>query len=162
VNKFETFINSKYKMEIEGYEDYLIYEDGRVFSKYVKRYLKHGANKQGYLHVGLSKNGKKKSCSIHRIVGIHYIPNPDNNPEVDHINKIKSDNRVENLRWVTKSENQQNTGLRKDNTSGIKNICYDKRNNRYEYTKKINRERHTKFFKTLEDAIAYKNQYEST
>ena len=45
MNKFETFINSKYKMEIEGYEDYLIYEDGRVFSKYVKRYLKHGANK---------------------------------------------------------------------------------------------------------------------
>ena len=46
---------------------------------------------------------------LHRIVATLFIPNPDNKPEIDHINAIKTDNRVENLRWVTHSENMLNT-----------------------------------------------------
>ena len=63
---------------------------------------------------------------------------------------------------MTRSENTLNTTVQKDNSLGIKNICYDKTYDRYDYKKTIMGQRHRKTFKTLEDAIAYKNQYEST
>lgn len=65
-------------------------------------------NHHGYVEVGLHKNGENNICRIHRIVASVFIPNPYNKPEIDHINTIKTDNRVVNLRWVTKSENMLN------------------------------------------------------
>lgn len=59
----------------------------------------------GYPHVTLSKGGIKKSYFIHRLIAIQFIPNPLNLPEVNHINGIRDDSRVENLEWVTCSEN---------------------------------------------------------
>ena len=49
-----------------------------------------------------------KSVEGHRLVAEKYIPNPDNKPQVDHINRVRHDNRVENLRWVSRSENCDN------------------------------------------------------
>ena len=148
-------------MEIEGYNNYLIYEDGRVQNKKTKRYLS-ACDNNGYLQVGLCQNRRHKNYKIHRLIAEHYIANPDNRKEVDHINRNKKDNTIENLRWVTRSENTLNTTVQKDNSLGIKNICYDKTYDRYDYKKTIMGQRHRKTFKTLEDAIAYKNQYEST
>lgn len=65
-------------------------------------------NRGGYLLVMLSKNNKPKSCRIHRLVAEAFIPNPDNLPCIDHINTIRTDNRVSNLRWVTQKENCNN------------------------------------------------------
>ena len=84
--------------------------------------------------------------------------NPENKKCLDHINRIRTDNRVENLRWATHSENNQNTGIRKDNKLGIKNITYH--NNRYRYQKRINGVVHFKSFETLEEAEEYKKDYE--
>jgi hypothetical protein len=136
-------------MEIKGYSNYLIYPDGRVWSKNSNKFLKPGTDKSGYLLVSLSKDGKPKSCSIHRLVAEHYIPNPDKLPQVDHRYRDKTDNRVENLSWVTPLENCQNTGNYKNNTSGYKNIRYDKSWNGYRYTKTINKVKHENYFKTL-------------
>lgn len=69
---------------------------------------------QGYLHVALYKDGKYKTKRLNRIVAIAFIPNPDNKPEVNHIDGNKFNNRVDNLEWVTDVENKQHsirTGL---------------------------------------------------
>ena len=148
-------------MEINGFENYLIYPSGKVYSKKSKRYLKSSCNNRGYLKVNLSKDGKLKTHNIHKLIAEHFIENPDNKRCVDHINRITTDNRIENLRWATDSENQQNTGVSKNNKLRIKNICYDKTYHRYKYEKMIRRVKHHKVFKTLEEAIEYKTIFEN-
>ena len=60
---------------------------------------------QGYLVVALCSEGKKRNVRVNRLVAEHFVPNPQNKTEVNHINGIKTDNRAENLEWATKSEN---------------------------------------------------------
>ena len=69
------------------------------------REIKPQKDKKGYMLVSLCKNGKVKQFYAHRLLALHFIPNPENKPEVDHINGIRDDNRLENLRWVTHKEN---------------------------------------------------------
>lgn len=59
----------------------------------------------GYRRVRLCKNSKVTDYPVHRLVAGAFIPNPDNKPQVNHINGVKDDNRVENLEWVTAKEN---------------------------------------------------------
>ena len=66
---------------------------------------KLSSTRKGYLRVGLMKDLKQKPFLVHRLVAIAFIPNLENKPEVNHINGIKNDNRVENLEWVTTKEN---------------------------------------------------------
>ena len=92
---------------IVGFENYSVTEDGRVFShiynKFLKPFLRESTYE--YFYVNLYKDGKKSKHSIHRLVASAYIPNQHNKPQVNHINGKKLDNRLENLEWVTASEN---------------------------------------------------------
>ena len=78
--------------------------------------LKSNKHPEGYILVYLSKNSKSKTFRVHRLVAEAFISNPDNKPCIDHINCIRDDNRAENLRWVTHSENNNNP-LTKENMS---------------------------------------------
>lgn len=83
---------------------YSISSDGRVFSKRRGKCLQPKKSQAGYLRVGLACNGKIKMMSVHRLVALAFIPNQENKPTVNHINEIKTDNRVENLEWATNAE----------------------------------------------------------
>ena len=88
-----------------------------VFNKFFKgKILKVGLDTYGYPSLGLSALGKHKTVLIHRLVGLAFIPNPENKREINHKNGIKTDNRIENLEWNTPKENTRHafaTGLSK-------------------------------------------------
>ena len=71
------------------------------------RMLKLIPDKDGYSKVSLSRSSKVKQVNLQRLVALHFIPNPDDLPEVDHINCDRADNRAENLQWVTRSDNRR-------------------------------------------------------
>lgn len=115
--------------DIKGYEGlYFCNIEGEFFSYPKKtrkgtrklKTIKNGV--MGYLSVDLCKNGNVKKTSAHRLIAETFLPNLENKPQVNHINGIKSDNRVSNLEWVTSSENQLHSiliGLR--SSKGVKN-----------------------------------------
>lgn len=98
--------------------NYSIHDDGAVFNNKTLRFVKPQSNGR-YYKVTLSVDGKERQYLVHRLVAIAFIPNPYNKPEVNHINGNRFNNRVENLEWVTASENQIHsvkTNLKKHGT----------------------------------------------
>ena len=114
--------------DIEGYEGlYQVSNMGRVKTLNYKghkgkvRILKQTFEKDGYLIVGLMKDRKIKTIKVHRLVAIAFIENIGDKPCVDHKNTIRTDNRVENLRWSTHKENSNNPLTRKHNSEAENN-----------------------------------------
>tara|TARA_R110002072_G_scaffold31843_1_gene97982 strand:+ start:99 stop:644 length:546 start_codon:yes stop_codon:yes gene_type:complete len=149
---------------IKDYEDYDLYDDGRVYSnksnKFIK--LKVHANKYGYkqIQVRLCKNGKEKLINLARLLMQHFKPDEWNEKlQVDHIDTDPTNNNLNNLRMVTPSQNTQNTKCSSANKLKIKNIRYRKDSNMYSFRKIIDGQCHYKSFKTLEEAIEYKDEY---
>ena len=114
-------------MEIEGYPNYLIYDDGRIWSiprnGRAGRFLTHTLLQIGYYKISLTHTcGSPNIHYIHRLLANHYIRNPENKPQVDHIDRNRTNNRLSNLRWATSLEQSTNKGMRSDNSSGHEHI----------------------------------------
>ena len=107
--------------DIEGYKGYKISNYGNVKSlgndkTRKEKILKPAKDKDGYLYVGLCKQGKIKMCKVHRLVAQTFIPNPNDLPQVNHKDEDKINNHVTNLEWCT-NEYNINYGTRNQRTS---------------------------------------------
>lgn len=90
----------------EGFENlYKVSESGKVFSVRAARFLKGSLDSYGYPIVSLHNKGYSKSRLVHRLVAKAFIPNPENKPQINHIDGNKQNNHVSNLEWSTNSEN---------------------------------------------------------
>ncbi len=147
-------------VSIPDFPDYFINRKGDVLSKkWNKEIILEPAISNGYLMVCFRKDKKSYNKRVHRLIAEIFIPNPNNYLCVDHINRDRKDNRLENLRWTTQMVNCQNQSKRNDNISGYKNIHYCKRENKWRVIIKRNKKVVCdRIFKTIEEAVAYRNK----
>jgi hypothetical protein len=128
--------------QIEGYENYSVSNLGNILNDKTGKILKgimlyRGG---GYLKVGLYDNNTcGKQILIHRLVATAFLPNPENLPQVDHIDRNSQNNKLENLRWITCSNNSRNTKNRNEKTSSYRGVSWDKSRNKWSSNITINR-----------------------
>ena len=105
------------KKEIQNYSNYYIYDNGDVFNSRTQKLLKGSIGENGYKYYRLSSKGQKKIFYAHRLVAKAFIPNPNNYPIVNHKDGDKLNNDLNNLEWITYSENTKHfhTQLKKNN-----------------------------------------------
>jgi len=107
---------------------YTINKHAEILNLANNKLKKHTLNSNGYYKVGLADGcGGHTQYSIHRLVAMHFIPNPHNHPQVNHIDGDKSNNDITNLEWCTREKNIQHslrTGLRKGYMSAMDKELY--------------------------------------
>ena len=112
--------------DVNGYEGlYAVTSLGRIWSYRRNRWIKPWSDLNGYSRVSLCNKGHEANPTLHRLVAITYIQNPEDKPQVNHLNGDKADCRVENLDWVTARENLQHAtdmGL-----NSIHKLSYEKK-----------------------------------
>ena len=104
--------------QIDGYENYSVSNMGRVRGP--RRVLVPFISNCGYEIISISTKTSAIKKSVHRLIAEAFVENPDNKDVVDHINRIKTDNRAENLRWVNHSENNLNTPCKTRELFGLR------------------------------------------
>ena len=111
--------------QISAYE-YDVSDDGQVRNRRTQRILKPVTNNVGRHQVSLRKDGNTHQYLVHRLVAEAFIPNPDDKPLVDHIDRNPLNNRVSNLRWCSSAENNRNATKQTNTSSSFKGVSWDK------------------------------------
>lgn len=105
--------------EIPGWEGlYSVTTQGAVWSIRKQKFLTPVFDKDNRQYVSLNNKGKRKNFKIYTLIALTYIPNPENKPTVDHIDRNKLNNDISNLRWATMEEQQKNRDF-----DAMKNHC---------------------------------------
>ena len=122
-------VNREYFRAVSVFTNYEVSSVGRIRNSKTGRVLKTQPRKDGYVGIQLSKDGKIKNLLTHRLVALAFIENPSEKPDVDHIDRNKANNSIDNLRWSTTSENLMNSTKRAFTSSIYKGVCFEKRRN---------------------------------
>ena len=151
-------------MKVLNYPNYLVFRNGKVLNLKRKIFMKPQLKTTGYYYYGFwDGKGNRKNIQLHVLLAIHFIPNLDKKLMVDHIDRNPKNNNLNNLRWVTHTENMSNKNydeysVRSSNQLKQKNIHYSNTHKRYIF--KMIRDKktiHQKYFKTLEEAISFRD-----
>lgn len=98
---------------INNYKNYYVFPDGKIYNKIRRKYIKSIKNASGYCYVSLCNKSTKKNFYVHRLVAMSFLENLNKDrTQVNHINKIRDDNRLENLEWVSSSENMKHANVK--------------------------------------------------
>ena len=146
-------LNVEVFRSIDGYNKYAISTFGRVKNVKTGKILKARNDKYGYLRVNLYEYRVMKTHRIHKLVANAFIDNPNNKQCVDHKNNDKTNNHINNLRFATYKENNQNSKLSIKNTSGAKGISWNKKVKKWRAHIKIDGiSIHIGYYDNIEDA----------
>ena len=140
--------------EIEGFENYLISDDGKVYNSKNNKELKQCISTSGYYYVQLIKNKKKNMKYVHRLVAKAFIENEKE--QVDHINGNKLDNNVYNLKWVSARENYYNYGYEERKKNRCRKVIARSNNETIEFN---SRKECAEYFKCSPSKIKYNYLY---
>jgi len=143
---------SKWFSYEEGYLYWVVNKGSTAF----KGHVAGAYNSKGYLRVQLNN----KKYYVHRIIYELLVRSIPEGYDIDHINNIRDDNRIENLRIATRQENCRNQSVRKTSKSGVKGVSFHKATQKYRALIHINGKQQTVgYFKTIEEAkISYNNK----
>ena len=126
---------------VRSLDKYVKYSNGRI-NLHKGRILSPGKDTNGYLQVILTCNGKHKSIKVHRLIAQAFIPNPDNLPEVNHLDEDKTNNSVDNLEWCDRNYNlnygtarirSRDTNIKNGYWSGLSKKDLGKREYNHQY-----------------------------
>lgn len=138
---------------IDGYYNYEVSSKGNIRNVATGRILKQRINRDGYYIVDLRNETKAKTLQVHRIIANAFIENVNGKKCVDHINNNKTDNNAINLRFATNQENNFNSSICSNNTSGYKGVSWHKQKSKWRARIKINNKSiHIGYFVSLEEA----------
>lgn len=144
---------------IEDNTNYSVSNLGNVKNNDTGRILKQIIS-NGYPIVNLSKKGKYKNYRVHRLIGLAFIPNPQNKPFIDHIDNNRTNNNIDNLRWCNNQENTWNRQLSSKSISGFKGVNYCKHKKRWRAVMKVNGKTcHIGYYNNIEDAVKARCEY---
>jgi hypothetical protein len=139
--------------QVAGFDKYEVSNMGNIRSD--RGVLKPGKDTYGYNQVNLYKDGKRATWKVYRLVLEAFNPNTENKPQIDHINRVRDDDRLENLRWATARENIRNS---KEFTEEMNGISRSEKNNTYIVRLSIGgSERYFGSRKTLDEAKALRD-----
>ena len=147
-------------VNINGFSNYQISNFGNCKNVLTDRIFKPGI-RSGYLFVNLRSDNDIGRKSIHKMVALAFILNPENKRCVDHIDHDKTNNNVNNLRYATDSENCQNRSITSKNTSGAVGVSFRSDINKWCANIRVNKkQKHLGFFVLKEDAIRVRQEAE--
>lgn len=146
---------------VDGFPGYEVSSEGQVRSYWgkgpgstmrdVPTVLRSSIGNHGYPGV----NFRGVIRTVHRLVAKAFLANPDNLPQVDHIDGNKTNNNVTNLRWCTRAQNAHNVSARSNNTSGIKGVSWHKKGKKWQAQLMHGGRKYSRRFAEKSDAIAY-------